>query len=165
MSQVSTVPKSSRPSSAFLRAPSTLSRIHFILVAEKYASKTRPVFCLKKSAYPPSRKESQYSEVRRHCHTMALYTGSPVSLSHTTDVSRWFVIPIAEISDADAPIFAIASTATLSCVDHISFALCSTHPACGKYCLNSFCARLQMRLCLSKSMHLQLVVPASRAII
>ena len=70
-----------------------------------------------------------------------------------------------EISDADAPIFAIASTATLSCVDHISFALCSTHPACGKYCLNSFCARLQMRLCLSKSMHLQLVVPASRAII
>ena len=35
MSQVSTVPKHSSPRSARARAPSTLSRIHFALVAEK----------------------------------------------------------------------------------------------------------------------------------
>ena len=44
MSQVSTVPKSRRPSSAISRAPATFSKIHLSLVAEKYASGMRPVF-------------------------------------------------------------------------------------------------------------------------
>ncbi len=43
-SHVSTVPNASRPASARARAPGTLSRIHRILLAEKYASMSRPVF-------------------------------------------------------------------------------------------------------------------------
>jgi hypothetical protein len=44
-SQVSTVPNASLPASARLRVPGMLSRIHEILVAEKYASISRPVRC------------------------------------------------------------------------------------------------------------------------
>ena len=43
--QQSMLPKSRFPSSARERAPSTLSSIHFILPAEKYASIRSPVFC------------------------------------------------------------------------------------------------------------------------
>ena len=42
-SQESTVPQASSPASARARAPFTLSRIHAILVAEKYGSIERPV--------------------------------------------------------------------------------------------------------------------------
>ena len=40
------------------------------------------------SSSPSDLSFSQYSAVRRHCQTMALYTGSPVFLSHTMVVSR-----------------------------------------------------------------------------
>ena len=50
MSQVSTVPNKSSPRSARSRAPSTLSRIHLIFVALKYASMSRPVLALISSA-------------------------------------------------------------------------------------------------------------------
>ena len=43
-SQVSTVPNRISPFAAFSRLPGTWSRIHLILLAEKYASGTRPVF-------------------------------------------------------------------------------------------------------------------------
>ena len=43
ISQESIVPASSRPASAFSRAPGTLSRIQRSFVAEKYASTSRPV--------------------------------------------------------------------------------------------------------------------------
>ena len=112
MSQVSTVPNFSRPASARSRAPGTLSRIHFILVAEKYASIISPVFSFIISAWPASRSESQYSEVRLSCHTIALYTGSPVSASHTMVVSRWLVIPMAAMLWPFIPIRDMASAIT-----------------------------------------------------
>ena len=164
MSHVSTVPNNSLPSFASSLAPSTLSSIHFIFVAEKYASIMSPVFCWNVFSSPFAFKASAISDVRRHCHTIALYTGSPVSLFHTIAVSLWFVMPIAAISAAFAFIMLIASTATPSCVDQISFASCSTHPGFGKNCLNSFCAMEQIFPASSNNMHLLLVVPASSAI-
>ena len=83
------------------------------------------------SARPRFLSSSQKSLVRRHCHTMALYTGRPVSRSHTTVVSRWLVMPIAAREEAVAPAFAIASRATASCVSQISTGSCSTHPGWG----------------------------------
>ena len=53
------------------------------------------------------------SAVRRHCHTMALYTGLPVSRSHTTVVSRWLVMPMAAMSRTDTPLLAMTSVITL----------------------------------------------------
>src|SRR5438477_4079733 len=46
-----------------------------------------------------ARRRSHMAAVRRSCHTMALQIGSPVARSQTTVVSRWFVMPIPEISD------------------------------------------------------------------
>ena len=71
------------------------------------------------------------SEVRRHCHTMALYTGSPVFLSHKTVVSRWLVMPMAAICSAPTPAMAMHSVATDSWEDQISLGLCSTQPGLG----------------------------------
>ena len=116
------------------------------------------------SVSPRSFKPSQYSEVRRHCQTMALYTGSPVALSQTTVVSRWLVMPMAAISAADAPSLPMASAATPSWVAQISRASCSTHPGWGNIWVNSFWAELQIRPCRSKRMQRLLVVPASNAI-
>ena len=48
----SIVPNLSFPASASLLAPSTLSNIHFIFVAEKYGSITKPVLALTISSYP-----------------------------------------------------------------------------------------------------------------
>ena len=59
MSQVSTVPNLSFPASALALAPATLSRIHLILVALKYASMMRPVFSRIVSVNPFAFKESQ----------------------------------------------------------------------------------------------------------
>ena len=80
-------------------------------------------------------------------------------------VSRWFVMPIAAISSAEAPIFCIASCATKYWVDQISFASCSTQPGLGKIWVNSFCATLHISPALLKRMQRLLVVPASRAMI
>jgi hypothetical protein len=46
---------------------------------------------------PRALSSSQMPLERRHCQTIALYTGFPVARSHTTVVSRWFVMPIAAI--------------------------------------------------------------------
>lgn len=89
-------------------------------------------------------KESQNSAVRRHCQTIAWQIGSPVFLSHTIVVSRWFVIPIAAISEGSAPMMFIASTATPSMLAQISSASCSTQPGFGKCCVNSLCVTLQI---------------------
>ena len=164
INHVSIVPKSKSPFSARSRTPLTLSRIHFNLVPEKYASITRPVLLRIVSVSPFSLRESAYSEVLLHCHTIALYTGSPECLSHTTVVSRWLVIPIEAISDALAPTFARACLATSRIVDQISSASCSTQPGFGKYCVNSFCATLHISPLLLKRIQRLLVVPASRAI-
>jgi hypothetical protein len=72
ISHVSIVPKSKSPFSAAARAPGTFSRIQRTFVPEKYASTTRPVFALIFASKPFAFKVSQYSEVLRHCHTIAL---------------------------------------------------------------------------------------------
>ena len=69
--------------------------------------------------------------VRRHCQTIAGQTGAPVSLSQTTVVSRWFVMPMAAMSAADRPAFAMAPRATSRVVSQISAASCSTQPGLG----------------------------------
>src|SRR4030042_1156198 len=94
-SQVSTVPNASLPFSACSLAEGTLSSIHFIFVAEKYGSSTSPVFLRIMGSIPWFLSWSQIPAVRRSCQTIALYTGLPVSLSHTSVVSRWLVMPLA----------------------------------------------------------------------
>ena len=71
-SQASTVPNRISPRRAFSRAPSTWSSTHLILVAEKYASGTKPVEARMCSSSPSARSRSTNSAVRRHCQTMAL---------------------------------------------------------------------------------------------
>ena len=101
---------------------------------------TSPVLARKASVRPLSFRLSQYSEVRRHCQTMARLTGSPLSLSQTMVVSRWLVMPMAAMLAAVAPMLSMAFLATSSCVSKISLASCSTQPGLGKYWVNSFWA-------------------------
>ena len=112
---VSTVPNRRSPFSAASRAPLTLSRIHFILVALKYASSLRPVLADIISPKPLISSSSQSWDVRLHCQTIALKTGFPVCLFQTTVVSRWFVIPIAMTSSGFTPPEVIAFVIALSC--------------------------------------------------
>ena len=131
ISQVSIVPKSSSPASALCRAPGTLSRIQRSFVPEKYASGTRPVFSRIRSDQPAATSASAMGAVRLHCHTIAGQTGSPVALSQTTVVSRWFVMPMAAMSAADRPSCCMALLATSRVVSQISAASCSTQPGFG----------------------------------
>jgi hypothetical protein len=133
------------------------------LVAEKYASSTRPVFAVMPGSRPRALSASQAPAVRRSCHTIALHTGRPVERSHTTVVSRWLVMPIAATSAACRPARARASFATATCVAQISSASCSTHPGCGKIWVNSFCATATIPPSASNTMARELVVPWSRA--
>ncbi len=82
------VPKINSPCSALLLEPGMFSRIQAILVAEKYASITRPVLRRIVFSMPAFFICSQIGVVRRHCHTMALDTGRPVWRSHKREVSR-----------------------------------------------------------------------------
>ena len=67
---------------------------------------TSPVFHGICPVNPFSFKESQYSDVLRHCHTRSHDVPVlSVSLSRTIVVSRWFVIPIAAISSSALIIF------------------------------------------------------------
>jgi hypothetical protein len=65
------------------------------------------------------------------CQTIALWTGSPVVLSHTSEVSRWLVMPTPAMSPAPAPADCIASSITSFVRAQISFASCSTQPGFG----------------------------------
>ena len=80
------------------------------------------------------------SEKRKRDRPIALYNGSPVTLSHKTVVSRWFVMPTAIISLATIPwtcnIFTVSSMHSTTAFI-ISLGSCSTHPACG-YVLATF---------------------------
>ena len=69
--------------------------------------------------------------MRVSCHTIALWTGSPVVRSQTTAVSRWLVMPTPATSPALAPADSIASSMT-SCVRaQTSVTSCSTQPGLG----------------------------------
>ena len=72
--------------------------------------------------------------MRVSCHTMALYTGLPVLRSHTTVVSRWFVMPTAATSCRVTSARARASPTTSRVFVQISTGSCSTQPARGKIC-------------------------------
>ena len=63
-------------------------------------------------ASPRSSSSRQMSAVRRHCQTMALYTGRPVALSQRMVVSRWLVMPMAAIWETGMPLWAMASIMT-----------------------------------------------------
>ena len=80
-------------------------------------------------------------------------------------VSRWFVMPMAAMSSADAPTSFMADSATPSWVVQISLASCSTQPGLGKYWVNSFCATLHISPLALKRMQRLDVVPASSAMI
>jgi hypothetical protein len=69
--------------------------------------------------------------VRRSCHTIALWIGSPVALSHTTTVSRWLVMPIAAMSPAASPAFSSAVFTVDTTVAQMSSGSCSTQPDAG----------------------------------
>ncbi|GAA3240725.1 hypothetical protein GCM10020256_63090 [Streptomyces thermocoprophilus] len=63
---------------------------------------------------------------------MALWTGSPVFLSHSTVVSRWLVMPMALMSSRVMPALATAPATTSWTLVQISVALCSTQPRLGE---------------------------------
>ena len=83
------------------------ARIHSSFVAEKYGSQTRPV----RSRTSSAGSSAHRAAVRRSCQTIAGCTGRPLARSHTTVVSRWFVIPIAPSSSAPIPASASAAAA------------------------------------------------------
>ena len=62
---------------------------------------------------------------------MARWIGTPVARSHTTVVSRWFVMPMAAISVPSTRASDNAERTERSTVDQISSASCSTQPGCG----------------------------------
>ena len=72
------MPNASSPRSARARAPATLSRIHAILVPEKYGSSSSPVRSRTRRSAPSLRSLAHAGAVRRSCQTMARWIGSPV---------------------------------------------------------------------------------------
>jgi hypothetical protein len=131
MIQVSMLPNSRSPDSAFAAASASLSSSQRIFGPEKYVASGSPTFSWKR-AWPPSAENWSTSlSVRVSCQTSALWIGLPVVRSHTTDVSRWLVMPTAATSSALAPAAATASSTT-SCVRaQISSTSCSTQPGFG----------------------------------
>mmetsp|Transcript_6839 Transcript_6839/g.23090 ORF Transcript_6839/g.23090 Transcript_6839/m.23090 type:complete len:316 (-) Transcript_6839:289-1236(-) len=103
-SHVSIVPTRSVPFPAAARTASTCSTSHRILVPEKYVEIGRP-FCARSASADPSAvtKSSQTRCVRVSSHTSALCSGFPVTESHATVVSRWFVMPTHATSSFAAP--------------------------------------------------------------
>ena len=72
ISQVSVLPKTASPRSAAARTPSTFSRIHCTLPAEKYVAGGRPAFCRMTSPLPSRSSAEAIRSVRVSCQTMAL---------------------------------------------------------------------------------------------
>ena len=130
-SHASTVPNASARSSARRVASGTASSSQRIFVPEKYASSTRPVRCRTTASRPAAFSASHSGAVRRHCQTIARWTGRPVARSQTIVVSRWLVMPIAATSAPLAPAVASASRAAVTVVVQISSGSCSTQPGCG----------------------------------
>ncbi len=141
------------------RAASTLRSSHSTLVPEKYGSSTSPVRSRTRGSCPASRNSSQRAAVRRSCQTSALWTGSPVSGSHATTVSRWLVIPIASRLAGSPFASASACEATRLVTSQISVASCSTQPGRGKCWRNSLYARPRILPSRSKTRQVVPVVP------
>ena len=88
-----------------------------------------PVVETMRSSSPCRFSSSHSSAVRRHCQTMALYTGWPVALSQTMVVSRWLVTPMPAMLPSGSP--RMASAAARRSVSQMVMGSCSTQPACG----------------------------------
>jgi hypothetical protein len=82
-------------------------------------------------ARPERRSASQRGAVRRSCHTIARATGAPVARSHSSVVSRWFVIPIDRTDEALTPSWRSAPSTAAHTESHTSPPSCSTQPGCG----------------------------------
>src|SRR5215204_72508 len=141
--------------------PSRIS--HSIFVPEKYGSSTSPVRSRKSGSRPASLSSSQRRAVRRSCQTIARCSGSPLSRSQATTVSRWFVIPMPASERPSIPAESSASLATERVTSQISLASCSTQPGRGKCWRNSRYARPTGRPRSSKVMQVVPVVPWSIA--
>ncbi len=113
------------------------SSIHFILVAEKYESRTRPVVARTAEACPSLSSSRQRSAVRRSCHTMARWRGWPFSRSKPTVVSRWLVIPRASTWCPSRETRVATSERVRRASSAISRGSCSTSPGEGKYWVSS----------------------------
>src|SRR5699024_724339 len=160
-SHESVLPNSSSPASAFSRAPSTLSRIHLTFGPEKYVASGRPTRSLYLSAPSSPASSSQMRWVRVSCQTIALWTGSPVALSHTTAVSRWLVMPTAASRWRLMSAFTSALPTTARVVFPISFAAGWPQAECGKIWSCSFCPRATIWPAWSKMIARVEVVPWS----
>ena len=166
-SHASTVPARAVPALAASRTAALFSSSQRSLVPLKYVAIGRPVFARKRSLPSPSPPSSisraHTPLVRVSIHTSALCSGSPVSASHTTVVSRWFVMPTAATARPATAASASTEATTRRTVAQISFGSCSTHPCCGMICANSSCATATTLLCASKRIARLDVVPASMA--
>ena len=101
------------------------------MLAEKYGSSRSPVRSRTIGSTPSRFSDSVNSAVRRSCQTMAGCSGSPVSRSQTTVVSRWLVIPIPAIWEAATAPRSSTSFRQANWLSQISSASCSTHPGFG----------------------------------
>ena len=90
-----------------------------------------PVFARKRSWPPSADSLLQIWSVRVSCQTMALCTASPVLRSHTTEVSRWLVMPMPERSPLSSPADFRDSATTSEVRAQTSAGSCSTHPGLG----------------------------------
>ena len=107
-SHVSIVPNNAEPSFN-LFATSSLFFISHSIIREEYTGATvQPVVCLHFFPHSLALISAHLSAVLVSCHTIALQSGFPVSLSQITVVALWFVIPIQEMSSAVAPTCSIA---------------------------------------------------------
>src|SRR5699024_12368820 len=113
------------PFSAFSLAPSTLSKIHFTFVPEKYGSNSKPVLSLKIGSKSLDFNSTQMSCVCLDCHTFACYTVRPIILSQTTAVTLTYVIQLHTIWSSEI-LFSFNTIAITDKIDvKIQFTPCS----------------------------------------
>ena len=92
----------------------------------------RPVLAQRHGA--PSRPAPHDARRSRVLPDDRVVDGSPVSRSQTTVVSRWLVMPIAEMSPASSVGVGQRAADHLAGARQISSASCSTQPAFGVIC-------------------------------
>ena len=160
-SHVSIVPASSSPRSARTRAPSTLSRIHAIFVAEKYGSSNSPVRATSATAVAFFASAGTFGRAPVLPHDGPMDRASGVAVPHDDRLALH--------GDADRHVarrracHGSALRAHAIVASKISSASCSTHPSRGKCCANGAAPARRRAPSSPKSMARVLVVPASRA--
>lgn len=143
---------------------SSLSIIQRTLGPEKYVERPRPVISgkLMLCFLQASSKSGSTEEVRVSDQTIALYNGTPDSLSQTTVVSRWQVIPTAPTSWIGIPredIFCATSDRHSWTLLNISSGSCSSQPGLGTIYSCVFYASQTICPFLSNKITRELVVP------